>query len=103
MTCEHEYEFAEKLVEIDQRSKLNTTRIETVEKNQQALNDIATSVAVMAEQMKAMNQNVDDLTDKVEALETKPAKLWDGIVDKLIGALVGAFVVWIATGAPGLN
>lgn len=102
MTCEHEYEFAEKLIEIDQRSKSNSHRIETVEKNQQALNDIATSVAVMAEQMKAMNQNVDDLTDKVEALETKPAKRWDSVVDKLIGALVGAFVVWLATGAPGL-
>ena len=103
MTCEHEVEFAEKLVEIDQRSKSNAHRLDTMEKNQQALNDMATSVAVMAEQLKAMNQNVDGLTEKVDALESKPGKRWDSAVDKLLGAMVGAFIAWLATGAPGLN
>lgn len=52
MNCEHEYEFAERLAEVEQRSKSNTHRIESVEKSQEALNQIATSVAVMAEQQK---------------------------------------------------
>lgn len=102
MNCEHELEFAEKLVEIDQRSKSNTHRLEAVEKNQEALNSIATSVAVMAEQQKNISKKVDDIDSKVGAIESKPAKRWDSMVDKLIAALVGAFLAWLATGATGL-
>lgn len=102
MNCEHELEFAEKLVEIDQRSKSNTHRLEAVEKNQEALNQIATSVAVMAEQQKNISKKVDDIDNKVGAIESKPAKRWDSMVDKLIAALVGAFLAWLVTGAQGL-
>ena len=102
MNCEHELEFAEKLVEIDQRSKSNTHRMEAVEKNQEALNQIATSVAVMAEQQKNISKKVDDIDNKVGAIESKPAKRWDSMMDKLIAALVGAFLAWLATGAQGL-
>lgn len=102
MNCEHELEFAEKLVEIDQRSKSNTHRLEAVEKNQEALNSIATSVAVMAEQQKNISKKVDDIDNKVDAIESKPAKRWDGLVDKLIAVLAGAFLAWLVTGASGL-
>lgn len=102
MNCEHELEFAEKLVEIDQRSKSNTHRLEAVEKNQEALNSIATSVAVMAEQQKNISKKVDDIDNKVGAIESKPAKRWDSMVDKLIAALIGAFLAWLVTGATGL-
>lgn len=102
MHCEHELEFAEKLVEIDQRSKSNTHRLEAVEKNQEALNQIATSVAVMAEQQKNISKKVDDIDNKVGAIESKPAKRWDSMMDKLIAALVGAFLAWLVTGAQGL-
>ena len=102
MNCERELEFAEKLVEIDQRSKSNTHRLEAVEKNQEALNSIATSVAVMAEQQKNISKKVDDIDHKVGAIESKPAKRWDSMVDKLIAALVGAFLAWLVTGAQGL-
>lgn len=102
VSCEHELEFAEKLVEIDQRSKSNTHRLEAVEKNQEALNSIATSVAVMAEQQKNISKKVDDIDNKVDAIESKPAKRWDSMMDKLIAALVGAFLAWLVTGAQGL-
>lgn len=102
MNCEHELEFAEKLVEIDQRSKSNTHRLEAVEKNQEALNSIATSVAVMAEQQKNISKKVDDIDNKVGSIESKPAKRWDSMVDKLIAALIGAFLAWLVTGATGL-
>lgn len=48
-------------------------------------------------------ENLDVLTAKVETLEAKPAKRWDGLVDKLIYLVAGAVVAWIAAGAPGLN
>lgn len=93
--CEREVEFAEKLVEIDQRSKSNTHRLDTVEKNQEALNSIATSVAVMAEQQKNISKKVDDIDSKVDAIETKPAKRWDSFVDKALWAVGGAVIVYL--------
>lgn len=102
MNCEHELEFAEKLVELDQRSKSNTHRLEAVEKNQEALNQIATSVAVMAEQQKNISKKVDNIDNKVDAIESKPAKRWESIVDKLIWLVVGAFAAWFLSGMPGV-
>ena len=32
------------------------------------------------------------LSDKVDTLEQKPAKRWDGLVDKVIYGIVGALV-----------
>lgn len=102
MNCEHELEFAEKLVELDQRSKSNTHRLEAVEKNQEALNQIATSVAVMAEQQKNISKKVDNIDNKVDAIESKPAKRWESIVDKLIWLVAGAFAAWFLSGMPGV-
>ena len=95
-------EMTERLVEVEQRSKSNTHRLDVVEKNQEALNSIATSVAVMAEQQKNISEKVDTIDDKVSTLEGKPGKRWDSLVDKAIWALAGAVIAWVAAGAPGL-
>ena len=95
-------EMTERLVEVEQRSKSNTHRLDAVEKNQEALNSIATSVAVMAEQQKNISDKVDTIDAKVDALEAKPGKRWDGLVDKVLLVLAGAFAAWLAAGRPGL-
>ena len=46
--------------------------------------------------------SVNRLTGKVEALEAKPGKRWDGLLDKALLVLCGTFVAWLASGAPGL-
>ena len=76
-------EMTERLVEVEQRAKSNTRRLEAVEKNQEALNSIATSVAVMAEQQKNISDKVDTIDAKVDTLEAKPGKRWDSLVDKI--------------------
>lgn len=95
-------EMTERLVEVEQRSKSNTHRLDAVEKNQEALNSIATSVAVMAEQQKNISDKVDTIDAKVDTLEAKPGKRWDGLVDKLLFAAAGAVLAWLAAGGPGL-
>lgn len=95
-------EMTERLVEVEQRSRSNTHRLDAVEKNQEALNSIATSVAVMAEQQKNISDKVDTIDAKVDTLEARPGKRWDGLVDKVLLVLAGAFVAWLAVGAPGL-
>lgn len=95
-------EMAERLVEVEQRSKSNTHRLDAVEKNQEALNSIATSVAVMAEQQKNISEKVDTIDDKVSTLEGKPGKRWESMVDKLLAAAAGAALAWFLAGGPGL-
>ena len=99
---DHEIEFAQKLEAIDARCKSNTHRIGELKEEITAVNQLATSVAVMAEQLKAMNANVDSLSDKVDAIEAKPAKRWEGLVDKLLFAVAGAVLAWLVQGGPGL-
>ena len=95
-------EMTERLVEVEQRSKSNTHRLDAVEKNQEALNSIATSVAVMAEQQKTISDKVDTIDAKVDTLEGKPGKRWESLVDKLLAAAAGAVLAWLAAGGPGL-
>lgn len=90
------------LQKTEDRSLRNEGRIKKLEGEHEAIHQLATSVAVMAQQLKTMNDNVGDLSDKVEALEAKPAERWDGLVDKLIFAAAGAFIAWLLSGAPGM-
>ena len=77
-------------------------RIEALEKNQQALSELTTSVRVMATEQAALKSDVTEIKDDVKAMMAKPARRWDGLVDKLIFGVVGAVVAWIAAGAPGM-
>ena len=86
----------------DDRSVRNEGRIKKLEEEHEVLHKLATSVAVMAEKMDTMNKSMDSLAAKVDEIESKPAKQWDKVVTAIIGALVGAFMSWIATGASGL-
>lgn len=88
-------ELALKLQETTDRSLRNEGRIKKLESEHEVLQDLATAVAVMAEQMKAMNKSVATLTDKVEEIEEKPARRWDTIVDKIIWAVLAAVVAFM--------
>ena len=95
-------EYEHRLTDVESRCKSNTHRIGELKEEITAVNQLATSVAVMAEQLKTMNASVDALSDKVDAIEAKPAKRWEGLVDKLLFAVAGAVLAWLAQGGPGL-
>lgn len=85
-------QIALKLQETTDRSTRNEGRIKKLEGEHQILHKLATSIAVMAEQIKTMNANVEVLNCKVDKLEEKPAKRWDGLVEKVIMTVVAAVV-----------
>ena len=88
MDLEHE----KRLTEAIDMAKSNKRRIEKLECESAVLHQLATSVAVMAEQMKGLNQNVTTLTSDLEKIKEKPAKRFDLIVTATITAVVGAIV-----------
>ena len=92
-------QYAVKLQEVIDRSLRNEGRIKKLETEHDVLHELATSVAVMAQRMETMNQNVTTLTSKVDEIENKPAKRFDDIVDKVIWAVLGAVVAFFLKGA----
>ena len=91
-----------RLTVVEDRSLRNEGRIKDLEKEHSVLHDMAKSLAVMAEKQSSMGESVDRLEHKVDTLESKPGKRGDGLVDKILFAVAGAFIAWVVSGAPGL-
>lgn len=111
-------EMAERLVQVEQRSKSNTHRIDDLERNYDLLNAIAKNTEVMAVEQRHIAEKVDDLDlamgrsaesirqdiqedinglgKRVNALEKVPAARWNAVVDKVItgalGTIIGAII-----------
>ncbi len=90
-------EIALKLQETTDRSLRNEGRIKKLENEQSALRDLATSVAVMAQQLHVMNDSVNTLNEKVGVLEGRPASRWNSLVDKAIWATAAAVLTFVFT------
>lgn len=84
-----------KLQETTDRSIRNEGRIKKLEGENAVLHKLATSVAVMAEQLKTMNASVSTLANDVEELKGKPGKRWEEIVSKVIWAVLAALVAFL--------
>ena len=98
-------EMAVKLAETEARSKSNTHRLDKIEDDFDALNKLASAMEVMANEQKHQGEAVAEIkTDvtalgqKVDAIEKKPAKRWDGMVEKVIYGIVGCLVTALGTG-----
>lgn len=90
MDLEHE----KRLTAVEERSKSNTKRIDKMEESTEAINRLATSMEVMAERQEQVVDSVDKLDGKVTALEQKPGKRWDSIVEKALWAVVAAVIAY---------
>lgn len=98
-------EMAVKLAEVDARSKSNTHRLDDLADKVDVLNRLTTAIEVMAaeqkhqgETMAEIKNDVTALDKKVEAIEQKPAKRWDGMVEKVIYGIVGSLVTALGAG-----
>lgn len=94
-------EIAVKLAETEARSKSNSHRLDKVEERQDALDKMVTAVEVLATKQEVVEGDVKEIKAGVKTLTEKPAKRWEGVVDKILAALAGGFVAWIIAGAPG--
>ena len=86
------------LQEVKDRSLRNEGRIKKLESEHQALTELAISVKELATDQVNMKDDITEIKTDVKALTAKPAKRWDGIVDKVLYAIIGAFVTWMLTG-----
>lgn len=87
------------VAEINQRARSNTRRIEKLEQNTDALHELTLAVREMvvkqdytASQLDSITKKVDGIDSRMDAVEQKPGKRWEGVVEKIIAGVVGALV-----------
>lgn len=88
-------EFVGRLSAVEQRSKSNSHRLDALERHTEAVNTLATSVAVMAERVETTGDKVDSLCTDVQELKAEPGKRWKSVVEKIIYAAVAAVIGFI--------
>lgn len=87
-----EREFEHRLTEVEERSKSNTHRLDCMEKRQDEMDKLVTSVATLANEQTHIKKDVEEIKTGVQTLTEKPGKRWDAIVDKAIWAILAAAI-----------
>lgn len=77
------------------RSKSNTKRLDKLETTTDIIHDLAISVKEIATELKAMREDMNKIDSRVMAIETKPYKRFEGIVDKIIYTIIGIILAFI--------
>lgn len=113
-------EFIQHIAATEQHLTDHETRINKLEKDQKAIQSLATSVAVMASEQKRMGEDINKTTEtldaikntiekipdmqsfeqqkkEIETLKMKPAKRWESIVEKAILVIVGGVIAYVMT------
>ena len=83
-----------KLKEVEERSKGNQHRIESLEKKVDDLSDVVGVLQAMKKDLEYLATTVNETKDDVKELKDKPAKRWEDLVGKIIWGIVGAFVAY---------
>ncbi len=83
---------------IDARCKSNTHRLDEMGDRINNIEDLTASVKVLATREERVERDVKEIKSDVKELTTRSGKRWDGMIDKIIAALVGAFIAWLLAG-----
>ena len=89
-----EINFEHRLTEVEARSKSNAHRLDDVEKRQDNLDKLTTSVSLLAEREERMESDVKEIKSDVKTLAEKPAKRWEAVVEKALLAVVAAVAAY---------
>ena len=91
MDNEHE----RRLTEVEARSKSNTKRLDDMEKRQDNLDDLVSTVKVLADREERVEDDVKEIKNDVKSIKDKPGKRWEAIVDKAVWAVLAAIIAFM--------
>lgn len=85
-----------KLVEVEQRSKSNTKRIDKIDKQIEEMRELMQTVASLTTEIKYMREEFNEGLSRITRLEQKPVENYNKIVmyiiTTILGALLGALI-----------
>ena len=91
MDLEHE----KRLTAVEERSKSNTRRVDELEKRQDNLDKLVSTVEVLAVREKSVEDSVEEIKADVKTLTSKPGQRWDNLVDKIVWAIAAALIGFV--------
>ena len=89
-----ESEFARR----DDENERQNKRISELETTVKQIQELVSSVKVLAVQMENMAKEQAKQGQRLEAIEEKPGKRWDSIITGIIGAVIGALGAAVMSG-----
>jgi len=78
----------------EERYNCLAQRVEAIEKRQRDMEELISSVAVLAQRMGTVEGSVSEIRGNVRTLMDKPGKRWDSVAEKALLVVVGAVVAW---------
>lgn len=91
MDLDHE----RRLTEVEERSKSNSHRLDEVEKRQDNLDKLVSTVSVLASEQKHIDSDIKEIKVDVKTILDKPGKRWESIVEKIIWAVCAAVIAFL--------
>ena len=96
-------ELIERLVEVEQRAKSNTKRIDEHDNKLEDIHDLTYAVKELANETKLMREDVNNLNSRVANIESEPAKEYkdikknirNQIITFILGAILSGIGVMI--------
>ena len=85
-----------RITDVEARAKSNTKRIDELEKRQDDLDDLVTTVKVLATREENVESDVKEIKRDVKDLTGKSGKRWDDLVEKIIWAIAAAVLAFIS-------
>lgn len=88
-------EIAFKIATLEQSEQETQHRMKRIEERQDNLEELTRAFSVMQNEQEHIKTDVGEIKEDVKQLVSKPAKRWDGMIDKAISIIVGAFLGFI--------
>lgn len=86
-----------RLTQVEDRSKSNAHRLDEMEKRQDDLDELVSTVKVLAVREEAVESDVKEIKSDVKELAGKSGKKWDNMMTTIVSVLVGAVVGFFLT------
>ena len=90
-----EKDIEHRLTEVEGRSKSNTHRLDDMERRQDNIEDLVSTVKVLVVRQEAVENNVKEIKNDVKMLASKPGKMWDSMMEKILLLVVSAVVGYV--------
>ena len=90
----NEVEMEHRLTSVEKLAGSNKHRIDDLEESTKVLQQLSESTAVMAEQLKTMNEKIGSMDETICAVKARPAAMWETILKALATAIVGGLVAY---------
>jgi len=88
-------EIAAAMASVESRCKSNTHRLDDLERRQNGLDDLISSVKVLACRQETVENDVKEIKTDVKNLTARPQRRFEAVADKLIYALLASVLSFL--------